>query len=62
MKLLVRLAAIYEAKGKLEDAIFVLEHIMRQLEQSAIKLEDRFRSSMLVLGKFVFLLWESKTI
>lgn len=39
-----------ERKGRKEDSIFILEHLLRQFEQSKVRLVDRYASSMIIVG------------
>ena len=48
--LLNYIALIYESKQELNKSIFILEHLLTQLNQSEVKLEDRYKSSMTVIG------------
>ena len=48
--LLVRMAGIYKALGRNEEAIFILENILNQLDKSKVFIQDRLRSGILVIG------------
>lgn len=48
--LLVRIAAIYENNGHVEEASGILENILKQFDSSEVTLNDRFKTSMLVIG------------
>ena len=40
----------YECMMQLEKSIFILEHVLDQLDKSKIRLEDRYESSIIVVG------------
>lgn len=44
------IACIYRVDNQHDNAIFILEHVLEQLVNSKVELEDRSRSSMLVIG------------
>lgn len=48
--LLNHIAIGYEYMHQLEKSIFILEHLMKELENSKVCLEDRYESSMSVVG------------
>ncbi len=48
--LLNHISVGYECMGQLEKSIFISEHLMEQLDRSKVQLEDRYESSMTVVG------------
>lgn len=44
------IACIYKEKNQVLDAIFILEHLLEQLNRSKVKLVDRYKSSITVIG------------
>lgn len=44
------MAILYHIGHQIENSIFILEHILDQLVSSKVKLEDRYKSSMTVIG------------
>lgn len=44
------IACIYKRDNRREDAIFILEHLLKRLKDSKVELDDRYESSMLVVG------------
>lgn len=48
--LLNHIAIGYEYMHQREKSIFILEHLLAELESSKVRLEDRYESSMTVIG------------
>lgn len=48
--LLIRIAVACRRMGNKEDAVFILENVLKQLRSSKVMMEDRIRSAMVVLG------------
>ena len=48
--LLVRIAMVYEDCDMIKDAILILENILEQLKASKVMLDDRFRTSLIVVA------------
>lgn len=48
--MLNHIAAGYECLQKLDNCIFISEHLMEELDHSKVRLEDRYESSMTVVG------------
>lgn len=48
--LLNYVALLYEKNGKLENSIYILEHLLHQLEKSKVKFADRYKSSITIIG------------
>ncbi len=43
------IAVSYDREKQMEDAIFILEHLLTKLEKSRVRLEDHYRVSMLMI-------------
>ncbi len=43
------IAVSYEREKRIEEAVFILEHLLAKLEKSRVRLEDRYKASMLVI-------------
>ncbi|MDO4331139.1 MAG: helix-turn-helix transcriptional regulator [Eubacteriales bacterium] len=50
VEMLNNIAATYRLDNQKEKAIFIWEHILKQLDKSKVKLSDRYNSSIMVIG------------
>ena len=50
VRILNYMAILYRNGHQIKNSIFILEHILDQLVSSKVKLEDRYKSSMTVIG------------
>lgn len=50
VNLLVHIAIVYHQMKENDKSIFILEHLLAELEKSKVRLSDRYASSMTVIG------------
>ena len=50
VRILNYMAILYHIDHQIDNSVFILEHILEQLMSSRVKLEDRYKSSMTVIG------------